>query len=94
MIRDFENCALENGCEKCSHDGKYGNCVELWKRVLSLLKEQEAKAAWYDSNDLLRYWHCGHCGVIITHGDKYCRMCGREVKWELPKEEGDRDGTL
>ena len=27
-------------------------------------------------------WCCGSCGVAITDGDKFCRMCGKIVKWE------------
>ena len=26
-------------------------------------------------------WCCGSCGTAITDGDKFCRMCGRKVKW-------------
>lgn len=55
---------------------------DVVREIVALLKKQEAKAAWYDSSEMLRYWHCGHCGVIITHGDKYCRMCGKAVKWD------------
>lgn len=28
-------------------------------------------------------WCCGSCGVAITDGDKFCRMCGRKVKWDV-----------
>lgn len=50
--------------------------------ALALLKEQVPKAAWYDSDAQLRFWHCGHCGVCITYGDQYCRICGKAVKWD------------
>lgn len=96
VVRGLEHCVGEEhaNCENCPYlmDVVGVGCyTRLNRDALALLREQEAKAAWYDSNDLLRYWHCGHCGVIITHGDKYCRMCGREVKWEPPKEDKDAE---
>ena len=27
-------------------------------------------------------WCCGSCGVAITDGDKFCRMCGKKLKWK------------
>lgn len=27
-------------------------------------------------------WCCGSCGVAITDGDKFCRMCGKRLKWK------------
>ena len=27
------------------------------------------------------FWCCGSCGVAITEGDKFCRNCGKAVKW-------------
>ena len=28
------------------------------------------------------YWYCGACNYQISRGDKFCRYCGQEVKWE------------
>lgn len=28
------------------------------------------------------YWYCGACNYQISRGDKFCRYCGHEVKWE------------
>ena len=49
--------------------------------ALELLKEQEAVPAIQREVMNLLVWCCGSCGVAITHGDKFCRMCGRKVKW-------------
>lgn len=53
------------------------------KKILELLKEREpakgVKAIRYG----LVFWTCNVCGMIITEGDKFCRECGRQVKWEL-----------
>ena len=50
--------------------------------TLELLKEQEAVPPIQREVMNLLVWCCGSCGVVITHGDKFCRMCGRKVKWE------------
>lgn len=28
------------------------------------------------------YWYCGACNYRISRGDKFCRYCGRAVKWD------------
>lgn len=30
----------------------------------------------------LSFFACGSCGTVITDGDRFCRMCGKKVKWE------------
>lgn len=48
-----------------------------------LLKEQEPVPPVIQCDTkLMRFWRCGACGVVITEGDKFCRMCRRAVKWE------------
>ena len=61
--------------------------------MLELLKDQEAVEPYmdYDGHDV---WRCGNCGATIfhiehSHADedwksyaKFCRQCGRRVKWE------------
>ena len=60
---------------------------KLMRDALALLKAQEpveptiGRAVEYDGHD--SWWdQCGKCGAPIDPGDKYCRMCGRAVKWE------------
>lgn len=61
--------------------------------ALALLKEQEAVEPYmdYDGHDV---WRCGNCGATIFHIEhsqadedwknyaKFCRQCGKKVKWE------------
>ena len=54
----------------------------LFVSVLDLLKEQEAVLVVQRELMHLLFWCCGSCGVAITHGDKFCRNCGRQVKWD------------
>ena len=69
--------------------------VDPWAKEMAeeLLKEQEAVEPYmdYDGHDV---WRCGNCGATIfhiehSHADedwksyaKFCRQCGRPVKWE------------
>jgi rRNA maturation endonuclease Nob1 len=52
------------------------------KAALELLKEQEAVPVVQREIMHMLVWCCGSCGVAITEGDKFCRMCGRPVKRE------------
>lgn len=49
---------------------------------ICLLKEQEAVPVRQREVMHMLVWCCGSCGVAITDGDKFCRMCGRKVKYE------------
>ena len=51
-------------------------------RIKELLKEQEAVPVIQREVMHMLVWCCGSCGVAITVGDKFCRMCGRRMKWE------------
>lgn len=57
------------------------------------LKEQEAiEPTFKQDNDGIFVWACGSCGAYMYHiyegidkakeYAKYCRQCGRPVKWE------------
>lgn len=50
--------------------------------MLELLKEQEPVHIQKRELAHMWFWCCGSCGVAITEGDKFCRMCGKEVKWD------------
>lgn len=45
-------------------------------------KEQEAVPPIQREVMHTLVWYCGSCGLWITAGDKFCRMCGKAVKWE------------
>lgn len=56
--------------------------------ILSMLKEQEAVAPYVTGNGesfetAENLWYeCGNCNKPIDSTDKFCRHCGRLVKWE------------
>lgn len=76
IIREIEERSVGEDCRWIAI-----RC-DVAREIAQMLKEQEPKAAWYDPDAPLRFWHCGHCGVCITHGDQYCRVCGKAVKWD------------
>ena len=89
VIRGLECCGYAmfmDKCQECPYDGK--DCFKRLKAdALALLKAQEpveptiGRCEEYDGHD--SWWYqCGKCKTPIDVGDKYCRMCGREVKWE------------
>ena len=55
---------------------------ETAKAALAMLKEQEAVPVIRREIMHMLFWCCGSCGVAITDGDKFCRMCGKAVKWD------------
>lgn len=61
---------------------KLCDLIDLTKEeVLALLKEQEAVPVVQRELMHMLFWCCGSCGVAITHGDKFCRNCGKAMKW-------------
>lgn len=55
---------------------------EFANNLLELLKKQEPVHAQKREFASMWFWCCGSCGVAITEGDEFCRMCGQAVKWE------------
>jgi rubrerythrin len=50
--------------------------------AIALLEEQEAVPVIQREIMHMLFWCCGSCGVVITDGDKFCRNCGKALKWE------------
>ena len=57
---------------------------EVVPDALTLLREQEPVEphAERDCDDGIWYYGCGACHGAIDYKDKFCRHCGREVKWD------------
>lgn len=59
---------------------------QIKEDVEILLKEQEAVEARKKTNGIPQPWAswwyvCGDCGQEIEYHDRFCRWCGRKVKW-------------
>jgi len=65
------NKIFERGYQKGFSDGKS-----------AFLREQEPVPVIQRKVMHMLVWCCGSCGVAITDGDKFCRMCGKAVKWD------------
>ena len=65
------NKIFEKGYQKGFSDGKS-----------ALLREQEPVPVIQREVMHMLVWCCGSCGAAITDGDKFCRMCGKAVKWD------------
>lgn len=58
---------------------------ETVKMTIALLKDQEpVEPMIKTSHDGKGSWWyiCGSCNTAVNLKDKYCRECGRELKWE------------
>lgn len=71
-------------------------CIRIGQAITSaiaLLKEQEpVEPTFRQGEDGVFVWACGSCGAYMYHiydgidkakeYAKYCRQCGKKVKWE------------
>ena len=93
----LEICGENDGCsDDCPYgdEGATFNCrSKLMADALTLLKEQEAvEPTFRQDEDGVFAWACGSCGAYMYHiydgidkakeYAKYCRQCGKKVKWE------------
>ena len=58
----------------------------LWDAI-ALLKKQEAVKPKKENDGVQEPWTtwwfvCGNCNELLDLNDKYCRRCGKSVKWE------------
>ena len=51
--------------------------------LLLMLKEKEpVEPVPVDSQEWVLHWECGACRSVIGTESKFCRNCGRPVKWK------------
>lgn len=87
VIRGLECCTETDDCNSCPYFEKPEYCSEdvLMRDAIALLKEQEAvKPKVVNADDFLwAHWYvCGSCENPIDPEDKFCRHCGKAVKWD------------
>ena len=94
VIKGLECHRIDNNhrinCADCPYyveDDNYIQCVnDLHDDALALLKEQEAVEPKKEDDGTPEHWTmwryaCGDCGQPIDRMDRYCRGCGKQVKW-------------
>ena len=77
-------CEITHGMlSKLSYDAKdiIRMAQERWCDTCDL-KEPVEPHVEHDSDDDSWYYGCGACHEAIDYKDRYCRHCGREVKWD------------
>jgi len=82
VIKEFE-LFIKEFHPACTSEGVE---LDMLREVLSLLKEQEAvepNVSDINDHDAHGSWwyQCGKCKMPIDYGDRFCRRCGRAVKW-------------
>jgi hypothetical protein len=65
----------------------WSNVVMAMRDTLELLKEREPVEPQKENDGnpgkWAAWWYvCGNCGGAIDAHDRFCRYCGRGVKWE------------
>lgn len=83
VIRAVDSCFnywLEQ--HRCLHPLELENVRKFKADALAILKEQETVLVTQREITHMLFWCCGSCGVPITSGDKFCRNCGKAVKWK------------
>lgn len=85
-----------NLCGECPYnknETRFGCMHRLITDVFAMLKEQEpVKPTFKQDESGINCWCCGSCGAYMYHiydgidkakeYSKYCRQCGKQVKWE------------
>lgn len=87
VIRAYECCknSYDRICEKCPYEKDCchdGIPMFVIKKMVELLKEQDPVPAELEGGGSSWWWVCGECHGQISKGDRYCRHCGHEIKWE------------
>ena len=87
VIKAFDDAKELVWLEDNEYTVGYNNGIEAGKDiVLSMLREREAVEARKKSDGKPQPWTswwyvCGDCGQEIEYHDRFCRWCGRSVKW-------------
>ena len=56
--------------------------VETGKRILELIAEKEPAESEIEGGGSTWWYVCGECHSAIDMKDRYCKHCGRPVRWD------------
>ena len=86
VIKALEICATGTGsCEKCPYrDECKGVANAAMAHAIERLKAQEPVEPYIKTSQSGTSWwySCGNCNRAVDPNDKYCRNCGRKMKWD------------
>jgi hypothetical protein len=78
MEMDYE---IDYCPDECPYKDNQDCIQSLCSDALEMLKKREPVQVIQREAMHMLFWCYGSCGVALTEGDKFCRMCGRAVKW-------------
>jgi len=80
IIRDLSERSAGAGA------GQYMSLrCDVAREIVRMLKDREAvEPKIFQSEDFLwsQWYICGACEYPVDPGDKFCRKCGKELKWD------------
>ena len=90
VANGLRHCLHYKGsCFGCPYDG--ANCQnDVLDDAIAMLKELEPVEPTVKQDEDGIVWACGSCGAYMYHNGgiskakeyaKYCRQCGKKVKW-------------
>ena len=87
VIKGLELCDIgsDKMCYECDCPYYQNGCTERLKEdALELLKEQEPVESirQWDDDETTWWYSCGSCVQAVDYKDKYCRHCGRRLRWD------------
>jgi hypothetical protein len=86
IIWSLERCAcnVPDACSDCCykelHNDRMDCVTKLTGDTLSLLGTTHV-VIWQGDN-MYRWYACEACDTSVSLGDKFCRGCGRVLKWD------------
>lgn len=74
--RDCHGCPMKDGCKGVSNGAMAA--------AARLLKEQEPvePIRQWDDDETTWWYSCGSCVQAVDYKDKFCRHCGKGLKWD------------
>lgn len=88
VLDAWRNCITEPKCKDCPWEAceQFNNKkveipVDLALEVNNLLQRVRTAEAEMEGGGHTWFFVCGECHTAIDTKDKYCRQCGREIKW-------------
>ena len=74
--KDCHGCPMKDDCKGVSNGAMAA--------AARLLKEQEPvePIRQWDDDETTWWYSCGSCVQAVDYKDKYCRHCGKGLKWD------------
>lgn len=68
-------------------------CGEICGKAAEELRAGEETEPEFEGGGSSWWWVCGECRTMIDERDRFCRECGRRLKWDGTKTSGSTPGS-